>query len=42
MVILGLGGLLGEAAAALLKDGEVLAAIEESSTRDTEHQRAAF
>ena len=30
MVILGLGGLLGEAAAALLKDGEVLAAIEES------------
>ncbi len=30
MIILGLGGILGDAAAALLKDGELAAAVEES------------
>src|SRR5512133_681553 len=30
MIILGIGGLLGDAAAAILKDGELVAAIEES------------
>jgi carbamoyltransferase len=30
MIILGIGGILGDAAAAILKDGEILAAIEES------------
>jgi carbamoyltransferase len=30
MIILGIGGLLGDAAAAILKDGELLAAVEES------------
>jgi len=30
MVILGLGGLLGDAASAVLKDGELKAAIEEN------------
>ncbi|MCU1233755.1 MAG: Carbamoyltransferase [Candidatus Solibacter sp.] len=30
MIILGIGGLLGDAAAAILRDGELLAAVEES------------
>jgi len=30
MIILGIGGLLGDAAAAVLKDGELVAAVEES------------
>jgi carbamoyltransferase len=30
MIILGIGGLLGDAAAAILKDGELVAAVEES------------
>ena len=30
MIILGIGGLLGDAAAAVLKDGELAAAVEES------------
>ena len=30
MIILGIGGVLGDAAAALLKDGELVAAVEES------------
>src|SRR5436309_9170178 len=30
MIILGIGGLLGDAAAALLKDGALVAAVEES------------
>ena len=30
MIILGIGGLLGDAAAAVLKDGELSAAVEES------------
>jgi len=33
MVILGLGGLLGSAASAILKDGELLAAVEEAKLR---------
>jgi carbamoyltransferase len=30
MIILGIGGILGDAASAILKDGEILAAVEES------------
>ena len=30
MIILGIGGLLGDAARAILKDGELVAAVEES------------
>src|SRR4051794_33035498 len=30
MIILGIGGILGDAAAAILKDGELVAAVEES------------
>src|ERR1039457_2074065 len=30
MIILGIGGILGDAASALLKDGELVAAVEES------------
>ena len=30
MIILGIGGILGDASSAVLKDGELVAAIEES------------
>ena len=30
MIILGIGGILGDAASAMLKDGELVAAVEES------------
>jgi len=30
MIILGIGGILGDAASAVLKDGELVAAVEES------------
>ena len=30
MIILGIGGILGDAASAILKDGELVAAVEES------------
>ena len=30
MIILGIGGILGDAASAILKDGEIAAAVEES------------
>ena len=30
MIILGIGGILGDAAAAILRDGELVAAVEES------------
>ena len=30
MIILGIGGILGDAASAILKDGALLAAVEES------------
>ena len=30
MIILGIGGILGDAAAAVLRDGELVAAVEES------------
>ena len=30
MIILGIGGILGDAAAAILRDGELAAAVEES------------
>src|SRR2546426_11424246 len=42
MVILGIGGLLGDAAAAVLRDGELIAAVEESKlVRHRAHWRGA-
>ena len=41
MIILGLGGLLGDAACAVLKDGELIAAVEESKLTRRTHRGAA-
>ena len=39
MIILGLGGILSDAACALLRDGELIAAIEEKKIARRLHER---
>jgi len=41
MIILGIGGILGDATCAILKDGELVAAIEESKLARVTHAGAA-